>query len=105
MIPVPVLGAMIPSPHCRGGRPRSEVIVVKSYRQRVKEEQAVTENRSASTSDYLSAERTFLAWIRTGLALIGFDFVIAVHSHNSNPNVLMVEPTKNRCRDDAAEPL
>lgn len=27
--------------------------------------------------DYLAAERTFLAWIRTGLALMGFGFVVA----------------------------
>lgn len=27
--------------------------------------------------DYLAAERTFLAWIRTGLALMGFGFVAA----------------------------
>ena len=26
---------------------------------------------------FLSAERTFLAWIRTGLALMGFGFVVA----------------------------
>jgi len=26
---------------------------------------------------YLAAERTFLAWIRTGLALMGFGFVVA----------------------------
>jgi len=32
---------------------------------------------AASLSDYLAAERTFLAWIRTGLALAGFGFVIA----------------------------
>src|ERR1700689_4048205 len=31
----------------------------------------------ASLSDYLAAERTFLAWIRTGLALMGFGFVVA----------------------------
>jgi putative membrane protein len=30
-----------------------------------------------NTSDYLAAERTFLAWIRTGLALMGFGFVVA----------------------------
>jgi uncharacterized protein (DUF302 family)/uncharacterized membrane protein YidH (DUF202 family) len=35
-------------------------------------------DRSAgSASDYLAAERTFLAWIRTGLALMGFGFVVA----------------------------
>ena len=27
--------------------------------------------------DYLAAERTFLAWIRTGLSLMGFGFVVA----------------------------
>ena len=31
----------------------------------------------AGASDYLAAERTFLAWIRTGLALMGFGFVVA----------------------------
>ena len=33
--------------------------------------------RSADLRDYLAAERTFLEWIRTGLALMGFDFVVA----------------------------
>ena len=33
--------------------------------------------RQASLSDYLAAERTLLAWIRTGLALMGFGFVVA----------------------------
>jgi uncharacterized protein (DUF302 family)/uncharacterized membrane protein YidH (DUF202 family) len=28
-------------------------------------------------SDYLAAERTLLAWVRTGLALMGFGFVVA----------------------------
>jgi putative membrane protein len=32
---------------------------------------------SSGPSDYLAAERTFLAWIRTGLALMGFGFVVA----------------------------
>jgi putative membrane protein len=31
----------------------------------------------ASLSDYLAVERTVLAWIRTGLALMGFGFVVA----------------------------
>lgn len=31
----------------------------------------------ASLSDQLAAERTLLAWIRTGLALMGFGFVVA----------------------------
>jgi putative membrane protein len=33
--------------------------------------------QKANLSDYLAAERTFLAWIRTGLALMGFGFVVA----------------------------
>jgi uncharacterized protein (DUF302 family)/uncharacterized membrane protein YidH (DUF202 family) len=32
---------------------------------------------SSGPADYLAAERTFLAWIRTGLALMGFGFVVA----------------------------
>jgi putative membrane protein len=35
------------------------------------------EPKQAGLSDYLAAERTFLAWIRTGLALMGFGFVVA----------------------------
>ncbi len=31
----------------------------------------------AVLSDYLAAERTLLAWIRTGLALMGFGFLVA----------------------------
>src|SRR5271163_4021456 len=34
-------------------------------------------NPRAALSDYLAAERTLLAWIRTGLALMGFGFVVA----------------------------
>jgi putative membrane protein len=37
----------------------------------------MAESHSATPSDYLAAERTFLAWIRTGLALMGFGFVVA----------------------------
>jgi uncharacterized protein (DUF302 family)/uncharacterized membrane protein YidH (DUF202 family) len=37
-----------------------------------------TEMKShAGLADYLAAERTLLAWIRTGLALMGFGFVVA----------------------------
>ncbi len=35
------------------------------------------EKPRAALSDYLAAERTLLAWIRTGLALMGFGFVVA----------------------------
>ena len=31
----------------------------------------------AAAADYLAAERTLLAWVRTGLALMGFGFVVA----------------------------
>lgn len=33
--------------------------------------------KDVSATDYLAAERTFLAWIRTGLALMGLGFVVA----------------------------
>jgi putative membrane protein len=32
---------------------------------------------AAGMSDYLAEERTFLAWIRTGITLMGFGFVVA----------------------------
>jgi putative membrane protein len=32
---------------------------------------------AADLADYLAEERTFLAWIRTGIALMGFGFVVA----------------------------
>jgi uncharacterized protein (DUF302 family)/uncharacterized membrane protein YidH (DUF202 family) len=38
---------------------------------------APTKKPGASLSDYLAAERTLLAWVRTGLALMGFGFVVA----------------------------
>jgi uncharacterized protein (DUF302 family)/uncharacterized membrane protein YidH (DUF202 family) len=34
-------------------------------------------SQRADLRDYLAAETTFLAWIRTGLALMGFGFVVA----------------------------
>jgi putative membrane protein len=34
-------------------------------------------NPVADLRDYLAEERTFLAWIRTGIALMGFGFVVA----------------------------
>jgi putative membrane protein len=33
--------------------------------------------QTSNLSDYLAAERTFLAWIRTGIAFMGFGFVVA----------------------------
>jgi uncharacterized protein (DUF302 family)/uncharacterized membrane protein YidH (DUF202 family) len=38
---------------------------------------SATKGQRAALSDYLAAERTLLAWIRTGLALMGFGFVVA----------------------------
>jgi uncharacterized protein (DUF302 family)/uncharacterized membrane protein YidH (DUF202 family) len=37
----------------------------------------MAERPVSGPSDYLAAERTFLAWIRTGIALMGFGFVVA----------------------------
>ncbi|PJJ83109.1 YidH family protein [Mucilaginibacter auburnensis] len=35
-----------------------------------------TKNISAGPADFMANERTFLAWIRTSIALMGFGFVI-----------------------------
>jgi putative membrane protein len=40
-------------------------------------EKSAPSPQKAGLSDYLAAERTLLAWIRTGLALMGFGFVVA----------------------------
>jgi len=40
-------------------------------------ETPVDQQPSAYLRDYLAEERTFLAWIRTGLTLMGFGFVVA----------------------------
>jgi putative membrane protein len=37
----------------------------------------IRERPAADLRDYLAEERTFLAWIRTGLTLMGFGFVVA----------------------------
>jgi putative membrane protein len=37
----------------------------------------IGERSGADLRDYLAEERTFLAWIRTGIALMGFGFVVA----------------------------
>ncbi len=38
---------------------------------------SVREKPGADLRDYLAEERTFLAWIRTGIALMGFGLVVA----------------------------
>jgi putative membrane protein len=40
-------------------------------------ETPITAQPAADLRDYLAEERTFLAWIRTGLSLMGFGFVVA----------------------------
>ena len=39
-------------------------------------ENTTTEKKNAGATDHLANERTFLAWIRTSIALMGFGFVI-----------------------------
>src|SRR5271157_3805976 len=34
-------------------------------------------SHKAAVADYLAAERTLLAWVRTGMAMMGFGFVVA----------------------------
>ena len=43
------------------------------------EEKTITE-RKASASDHLANERTFLAWVRTSIAIMGFGFVVVKFS-------------------------
>lgn len=38
---------------------------------------SINEKPVADLRDYLAEERTFLAWIRTGIALMGFGLVVA----------------------------
>jgi hypothetical protein len=38
---------------------------------------SIKEKPTADLCDYLAEERTFLAWISTGMALMGFGFVVA----------------------------
>jgi putative membrane protein len=40
-------------------------------------DESIASRRSFALSDYLAAERTFMAWMRTGIALMGFGFVVA----------------------------
>ena len=40
-------------------------------------DQPANGGQKASLTDYLAAERTLLAWTRTGLAMMGFGFVVA----------------------------
>src|SRR6516225_2448072 len=40
-------------------------------------DEPVRDKPAADLRDYLAEERTFLAWIRTGLTLMGFGFVVA----------------------------
>ena len=39
-------------------------------------DQATVKTKSAGAADFLANERTFLAWVRTSIALMGFGFVI-----------------------------
>jgi len=41
------------------------------------DERGARNETGSRLADSLAAERTFLAWIRTGLALMGFGFVVA----------------------------
>jgi hypothetical protein len=64
-----------PSGSTAHGTVRPKAIL--SARKESKMDALTDTRRRASLSDYLAAERTFLAWIRTGLALMGFGFVVA----------------------------
>jgi putative membrane protein len=43
----------------------------------VEMDRSIKAKPASDLRDYLAEERTFLAWIRTGIALMGFGFVVA----------------------------
>jgi putative membrane protein len=45
----------------------------------VERDTSAREKPIADLRDYLAEERTFLAWIRTGIALMGFGLVVVAH--------------------------
>jgi len=50
----------------------------RTLKQKLRDEQSVeTKRTSKKVSDHLANERTFLAWIRTGIAIMAFGFVVA----------------------------
>lgn len=61
----------------RAGEELDMLCGVKTGEQQEMQNTATEIRLKAALSDYLAAERTLLAWIRTGLALMGFGFVVA----------------------------
>jgi putative membrane protein len=45
----------------------------------VEMDSSIKEKPMADLRDYLAEERTFLAWVRTGIALMGFGLVVIAH--------------------------
>src|ERR1700737_23507 len=63
---------------------KSSAQIGKPFIQRFHQQEAgmdrsVEAGQKAGLSDYLAAERTLLAWIRTGLALMGFGLAMAIY--------------------------
>lgn len=58
----------------------------------MKKEEEVDQNTNDKSREHLANERTFLAWVRTSIALMGFGFVIVKFALFQKQVAMLMEP-------------